>query len=481
MITWLSFVYIAAAFVLSFYGSLGLFTLFIYWLHRYDRIPVPPMPNVWPRVTVQLPLYNEQFVVERLIDAAAALDYPLDHLQIQVLDDSTDETTRLAAAKVIHYQQQGLHISLIHRENRQGFKAGALANGLEQATGDFIAIFDADFQPQPDFLRQTIPHFQDKQLGLVQVRWDHLNQHSSLLTAAQAIAIDKHFAVDQAVRFRANYFPKFNGSGGVWRRQCLDDAGGWQDDTVCEDLCLSTRAILKGWQFRFLPHLTAPAELPTSITAYKNQQARWAKGSAQCLLKFRREMLTYPGQTLVGRLYAVLSMSAYITSGFVILLLLALVPLVYLKYQFPPWMIFFGVAGMGQPILFLLAQRVLHQDWMRRLRYLPALLVIAVGLAPSISRAIVQALVRRHHPFVRTPKGEQGQVTYRMSFDSIVLVELGLALYAAAGLYFCFLRDTYGPAFFFTTCLLGFGLVGLSSLRENKPFRLPLTRPSRNL
>ena len=330
MITWLSFVYLAAAAALSVYGLLGLFTLVVYWRHRHDAVPVPPSPKNWPKVTVQLPVFNEKYVVERLIDAAASLHYPREQLQIQVLDDSTDETTAIAAARVAHYQQQGFNISLHHRHNRQGFKAGALAEGLIKATGEFIAVFDADFQPQPDFLQDIVPHFlAEERLGLIQVRWDHLNQGQSPLTAAQAIALDKHFAIEQVVRFRANYFPKFNGSGGVWRRQCLEASGGWQDDTVCEDLCLSTRAVLNGWQFRFLPQVTAPAELPTSITAYKNQQARWAKGSAQCLLKFGREIVTSQEQSWVGRWYALLSMSAYVTSALVIVLSLALVPLVF--------------------------------------------------------------------------------------------------------------------------------------------------------
>ncbi len=474
MITWLSIIYLAAAAALSVYGLLGLFTLAIYWQHRHHTLPTPPHLAEWPLVTVQLPIFNEQFVVTRLLDAAAALDYPPDRLHIQVLDDSTDETTAIAAARVAYHQQHGCHITLHHRDNRQGFKAGALAEGMKQTQGEYIAIFDADFQSQPDFLRQTIPYFQlDDRLGLVQVRWDHLNHTDSPLTAAQGIAIDKHFAIEQAVRFRANFFPKFNGSGGVWRRECIEDAGGWQNDTVCEDLCLSTRAVLQGWHARFLPHITAPAELPTSITAYKSQQARWAKGSAQCLLKFGREMATCPEQTWVGRWYAMLSMSAYVTSTLVIILLLALVPLVYLQYRFPPWLVVLGIAGIGQPLLFLLAQRFLHRDWGWRLRHLPTLLILAVGLAPAISRAIVQAVIGRNHPFVRTPKGAAGQSVYRLPFDGIVFVELGLALYAAAGLFFCFWHQTYGPAFFFTTCLLGFGLVGLQSLRENWPFAAP--------
>ncbi|MCL4870872.1 MAG: glycosyltransferase [Anaerolineae bacterium] len=468
MITWLSFIYFAAAAALSIYGLLGLFTLAVYWQHRQQQLPAPTPPTVWPKVTVQLPVFNERYVVERLIDAAAALDYPPDRLQIQVLDDSTDETTTLAAARVTHHQQYGLNISLHHRANRQGYKAGALANGMTQANGEYIAIFDADFLPQPDFLRLTLPHLeQEPSLGLIQVRWDHLNRSHSPLTAAQAIAIDKHFAIDQAVRFRANYFPKFNGSGGVWRRTCLEEAGGWQDDTVCEDLCLSTRAVLKGWQFRFLSDVTAPAELPTSISAYKNQQARWAKGSIQCLLKYGGQMLRYPQQAGVGRGYAMLSMSAYVSSLLLIVLLLALLPLIYVQYRFPPGYVFFGVVGMSQPVLFLLAQTILHRRQERPLYHLLTLIVVAIGLAPAISRGIIQAVVGQNHPFIRTPKGGQGAAAYQLPFDTIVLWELGLALYAAAGLLISLHHHTYGPIFFFALCTIGFGLVGVVSLAES--------------
>ena len=265
------------------YGVFGLITLYLYWRHRHEKHPTPLMNEMeWPHVTVQLPLYNERYVVERLIHATVQLDYPVDKLEIQVLDDSTDETVQITQRLVDHYRRQGVNIVLYHREHRQGYKAGALAEALAKTKSEYIAIFDADFCPSADFLQRTIPHFvHNKELGVVQTRWDHLNQNDSILTGAQSIAIDKHFVVDQAVRSRANLFPKFNGSGGIFRRSCMEDAGGWHDDTVCEDLCLSTRAVLRGWRFLILPDIVAPAELPNTISAYKNQQTRWAKGSFQ--------------------------------------------------------------------------------------------------------------------------------------------------------------------------------------------------------
>lgn len=478
MIELLSTTYWLAVAGLSLYGFLGLITLGLYWRHRRDTFPLPELtPAYLPFVTVQLPIYNERYVVNRLIESAVSLDYPAERLQIQVIDDSTDDTTQKAAALVDFYHGQGVNISLTHRNHRRGFKAGALANALVQAEGEFLAIFDADFQPRPDFLRQTIPHFvNDPQLGMIQARWDHLNVTHSPLTAAQAIALDKHFAMEQTVRHRANLFPKFNGAGGIWRNVCLQDAGGWQDDTVCEDLCLSTRAILKGWQFRFLNEVTAPAELPTTIQAYKNQQARWAKGSIQCLLKYGWPILTERRHSVMARLYALLSLSAYATHLLLLLLLIVQVPLLYLGHQFSSNLILLSLAGLGQPLLFILAQHALHPDWPRRLRYFPTMLLVAVGTAPSNSRAILQAILGRPHSFVRTPKGtdsaRNGQReplhSYQFPFDWIVIGEGVLAIYAVLGIRFALRNGHLGSLFFLITCALGFGYVTLLGLQERR-------------
>ncbi len=487
IVEWLSGIYFAAVFGIAVFGMLGLVTLWYYWRHRDDNFPCPKMnPADLPRVTVQLPIYNERFVIGRLLAAATRLNYPGDRLQIQIIDDSTDDTTDIARVLVQRYRAEGYNIQLLHREHRRGFKAGALQEGLKQAEGDFIAIFDADFEPQAEYLLQTIPHFQtDARLGVVQARWGHLNVESSLLTGAQTIALDKHFAMEQTVRHRADLYPKFNGSAGVWRRTCLEDAGGWQDDTVCEDLCLSTRAVLKGWRFRFLNDVEAPAELPTTISAYKNQQARWAKGSTQCLVKFGPAILTDSRQRFLARLYALLSMSGYMTHLLLLVLLLVQVPLIYFGYRPPAAMLLFAIVGIGQPLLFLLGQRELYADWRRRLRFFPTLLLVAIGLAPANTRAIVQAIFGRHHTFVRTPKsgsatlglataGPQGAVPfndkplvgYRLPVDWIVGVELFLAAYAAAGLVLCFISGNLGPTFFMLTCTMGFSYVALASIRE---------------
>lgn len=455
---------------LALYGLLGLLTLFVYRLHRHDRfIATPVAADRLPAVTVQLPLFNERHVARRLIEAVASLRYPRDRLQIQVLDDSDDDTTDLARALTDHYRQQGLRIELHHRRHREGYKAGALSAGLSTATGEFIAIFDADFTPQPDFLLRTMPHFlADPQVGVIQARWGHLNAGESALTAAQALALDKHFVMEQTTRFHANLFPKFNGTAGLWRRACLDDAGGWHSDTLCEDLCLSTRAVLRGWRFRYLRDVVAPAELPASIMAYKNQQARWARGSTQCLFKFGSDILLASAQRPFARIYALLTMAAYSTSLLLIVLLLAQIPLILLRVSLPSWLAVAGVFGVSQPLLFVFSQHALYRDWKRRVQGLPALLLIAIGLSATISRAVLLAITGNRSVFVRTPKqGPNGFVTYKLPFDGVVLAEGALAVYALVAIGIALRHEILGPIPFLLSCALGFGLVAYATLREN--------------
>jgi cellulose synthase/poly-beta-1,6-N-acetylglucosamine synthase-like glycosyltransferase len=464
---------------LALYGGLGLYTLFLFrrmrrQVHfRPEAAPPPPRPDDWPTVTVQLPIYNERYVVERLVTAAVNLDYPRGRLEIQVIDDSNDDTRELTGRLVTRFREQGHDIRLVTRPERSGYKAGALAAALAQAQGEFIAVFDADFQPGPEFLRETIPHFlQDAQVGMVQARWGHLNPEESLLTAAQAIALDKHFAIEQTVRSEADLFPKFNGTAGVWRRSCIEAAGGWQADTLCEDLCLSTRAVLGGWRLRFLPHVVAAAELPASILAYKNQQSRWAQGSTQCLLKFG-PAIWRSSQRRAARLYALLTMSAYATSMLLLLLLLLQLPMLLLDVRPETWWIVFGIFGLGQPALFLYSQRLLYPGWQRRLRSLPALLLVAVGLSVTLSQAVLRAVTGRQRAFVRTPKQGQGGAVrpYRLPLSMGTFIELLLAAYAAGGIALALARGNWGPLFFFATCLVGFGYVGWQGLREGWPGR----------
>lgn len=481
MIQLLIILYWLALAWLSVYGLLGFYTLFLYGRHRRDTYTCPPLPADPPSVTIQLPVYNEPFVVKRLVRAAARQQYPAHRLQIQLLDDSTDKTTETAVRLVAYYQKKGVNISLLRRAERTGYKAGALAAALPQASGDLIAIFDADFVPPPDFLQQTVPHFlADGRVGMVQARWGHLNDQESALTAVQALALDKHFALEQTTRCRAHLFPKFNGAGGVWRRACLEDAGGWQADTVCEDLCLSTRAQLRGWQFRFLPDVVAPAELPPTITAYKIQQARWGKGATQCLRKYTRPILTTPGHSWAARLYALLAMLAYSANLLVILLLLVQLPLMVSGYRPGGWVWLLTLAGLGQPLLFALAQPLLHRDWLWRLRHFPAMFILAMGMTAVMSRAVLQVWYGRTHPFVRTPKrgARPAAANAALPFDWIVLAELALALYCLLSLAIAVAGGHWGAVPFLAAGVLGYGYVCGQSCRElSRPF-MPRQFPS---
>lgn len=492
MVIVLTSIYAFAIILLSLYGLLGFFTLWLYWRNRDQHYPTPLVPDdALPLVTIQLPIYNERFVIHRLLNAATNLDYPQDRLEIQVIDDSDDITADISTSLVQSYLRKGFNIHYLHRSNRNGYKAGALADAFLQARGEYIAIFDADFLPDRSFLKETVPHFINApNLGVIQARWGHLNVGESPLTAAQSIALDKHFMMEQTVRHRANMFPKFNGTAGIWRRACIQGVGGWQNDTVCEDLCLSTRAVLDGWKFLYLANVVAPAELPSSIRAYKNQQARWAKGSIQCFQKYAFQILRDSGNTLMGKIYALLTMSSYITHIVLLVMLLLQIPMLLLNINPPAFLIFFSLLGIGQPILFVLAQKEIYPDWVRRLTYFPAMLFVAIGIAPNNCRAMLQIIFHQKHPFIRTPKGTKRQeparngTSYRFRFDSIIFVELFFALYAAAGLILAINQENYGPIFFLLFCLIGFSYVTwitlLEIVEENKQDRSESVRFSTN-
>src|SRR5581483_232208 len=278
----IGFLYLLIISGLALYGLHNLFTTILY-LHikAYPRNRKIEPVDEWPPVTIQLPIFNEKYTVERLLRAVTGLDYPDGLLQIQVLDDSTDDTAQLVCRLADQYKARGVNIEYIHRDSRQGYKAGALDTGLRSASGQYIAIFDADFVPESDWLKRTVPLFQDPKLGCLQTRWGHTNRHYNSLTRAEAMAIDGHFIVEQTVRSRSDFFLNFNGTAGLWRRACIEDAGGWQYDTLTEDLDLSYRAQMRGWKIDYLPDVVVPAELPSQVEAFKKQQFRWAKGSFQ--------------------------------------------------------------------------------------------------------------------------------------------------------------------------------------------------------
>ncbi|MBI3740908.1 MAG: glycosyltransferase [Chloroflexi bacterium] len=432
-------IYSLAAIGLAIYG-LNYFVTVALWRNRRAQIPSPARVDS-PRVTVQLPIYNEQYVVERLMDAAAALEWDRARLQIQVLDDSDDITSALAHTRAEYHRRRGIDIQIIRRADRAGYKAGALAAGLETARGEFIAVFDADFVPPKNFLNQTLAHFSAQpNLGMVQTRWSHLNADYSALTRAQAIALDGHFVIEQSARSENNLLLNFNGSGGVWRRACIEDAGGWQADTLSEDLDLSYRAQMRGWKFLFLPAVTAPAEIPPQIHAFKRQQFRWAKGSTQCLMKHAARLVRARDLSRVKRAQGLLHLSGYLMNPLLLVVILALVPMLALGIQPPAPLIYFSLATLGPVTLYALSQRALYRDWRARVIYLPVLILLGIGMAWNNSLAVVEALTRQKNTFRRTPKfrverGADAWATkaYALTIGWEVMGELGLGCYALVG------------------------------------------------
>ncbi|GAB4429889.1 MAG: glycosyltransferase family 2 protein [Anaerolineae bacterium] len=473
-------VYVTAALLLAVYAFNTWVLTALYGRHRADAPPTPPRPEeaAWPPVTVQLPIFNEALVVERLIEAVAQLDYPADKLQIQVLDDSTDGTTELAQTRVNELCRRGVNIELIHRDERPGFKAGAMAHGLATSTGEFIAIFDADFAPHPDFLKQTIPHFaQDERTGIIQTRWGHLNRDYSLLTAAQALALDGHFAIEQTARHRAGLMLNFNGTAGVWRRNCIEQAGGWHGDTISEDFDLSYRAQLAGWRCLFLRDVVAPAEVPPQLAAFKRQQFRWAKGSIQVLKKLggqvARAKLAWP-----VKLQALIHMSSYMVHPLMVILAI-ITPLLIIsggtdQIRFP--LIYLSLMSLGPPFMYAVAQKSLHpRRWRGNYRAMPLLMFLGCGVALSNTKAVVEALLGVGNVFRRTPKfnvtarGDRWQESsYRLPLDGLALGELALALYSLAGAVAAALSGHQFAVPFILLYAGGFGYVALQGLWDDR-------------
>ena len=408
------------------------------WLaRRVRREPDAPPPAAWPRVTVQLPVYNEPEMVERLLAAAARLEYPRP-VEIQLLDDSTDETSVIAARAVAALVRAGHRVVHLRRSERRGFKAGALADGLALAEGEALAIFDADFLPEPDFLLRTLPHLLAPGVGVVQARWGHQNRDEGPLTRAQALAIDGHFGVEQPARAGTpGYLGAFNGSAGAWRREAIAAAGGWSADTLTEDLDLSLRAQFAGWRVRYLEGVVVPAELPRTAGALKAQQRRWAQGSIQNARKHWRAVLTAP-LSIAARLEAMLHLTHYFVQPLILLSVLLLVPLdlAVLAGGDRP-----GLATLALPLLlasggptamYLAAQHRLGQRWWARLRDLPWLLLLGTGLCVSNTVGVVRALAGGGGTFERTPKGSRMRAGQGGVALGLVEVAIGLGCFALA-------------------------------------------------
>ncbi len=459
----------------------GLHALWLSWqvLRQPHAARVePPQPDTWPLVTVQLPIYNELYVAQRIIDACARLDYPTDRLEIQVLDDSDDLTSALVLQREASWQARGVDVKIVTRADRKGFKAGALANALPLARGELIAIFDADFLPAPDFLTNTVPYLTGPEAagrGFVQTRWSHLNHNYSTLTRSQALALDGHFVVEQQGRQRAGFFFGFNGSGGVWRRACIEDpaVGGWQADTLCEDLDLSYRAQMAGWTPCYVNELTAPAEIPPTLTAFKRQQFRWAKGSVQTLRKLGRRVWQSE-EPLLKRLFGLFHLGNYLLHPLLLVLLLTALPLMLLDIDPAAPLALLSLTTIGPPLLYAIAQRRLHpRRWLLHMLYLPVLMLLGTGIALNNSRAVWQGLRAEGGDFLRTPKfrveraGDRWQNNvYHLGIDALFFGELALLLYALVTAGVAIYLNKWWSAPFFLLYAAGFGtMVGLSAVQ----------------
>ncbi len=470
LVTFLVWIYLLSAVALALYAT-GTLVLLALWLRcRNQETPAPPLDgHDWPSVTVQLPVYNERAVVGRLIDAVAALDYPRDRLRVQVLDDSTDDTSALIARRVARYARYGLAIAHLRRGSRAGYKAGALADALKQTPDGLIAIFDADFVPAPDFLRLVVPYFlADARLGMVQARWAHLNPDESLLTRGQALSLDGHFVVEQTARSRSGLLINFSGSGGVWRAGCIREAGGWSDATLTEDLDLSYRAQLSGWRCLYLPEVVVPGEIPPQLAAYKRQQARWAKGSTQTLLRLGGRLWRNNRLTFWQKLMGTLHLCQYLVHPVMLLLLVLTPPLLWQGALADLPLAPLGVVSIGPPLLYLFSQRQLHADWPRRMLAFPILLAMGTAMALNNTLAVMEALRGSPNVFRRTPKFRSRawqQSRYALGTDWTPAGEALLALYAAVGGLLALQRAPSLAPFLFVYAW-AFGFVALWSVAE---------------
>lgn len=476
------------AFFLGFILVYSLVQLDLAIKYRKEKRKTPPkvpsLPKDLPYITVQLPLYNELYVVERLLDRVAELDWPSDKLEIQVLDDSTDESFALAAAKVAELQAAGLNIAHIKRPDRKGFKAGALAYGLQRSKGELVAIFDADFLPYANTLKSLVPYFSDPEIGMVQAKWEHLNEGHSLMTRLQAFALEAHFTVEQTGRNSAGHFMNFNGTAGMWRRECIGDAGGWSSDTLTEDLDLSYRAQLKGWKFKYLEQLGAPAELPAAMDALKTQQYRWTKGAAECAVKNLSKVLRSQSLNSKTKLHAVFHLLNSFVFICVFTTAILSLPIILVQDNYPDHEILFQVNMVfGVSMVFLAffywvsmlgPRKGTWKEFFRFLIRYPLFLAISMGLSLHNAIAVVEGYMGRKTPFVRTPKFNMRQSNDKIAGNKylqraigpLTIIELILVFYFAGSLILALSLREYAFVPFLILLCFGFAYVGLSSLLQ---------------
>jgi cellulose synthase/poly-beta-1,6-N-acetylglucosamine synthase-like glycosyltransferase len=468
--------------LLATYGIHRYSLVYLYYKKKKNGTTEPEQKFLeLPRVTVQLPIFNEQYVVDRLLQAVCRLDYPREKLEIQVLDDSTDETVNVARDLVEHYAAQGFQITYRHRTDRAGFKAGALHEGLRSATGEFVAIFDADFVPSPDFLQRTIHHFTEPKIGMVQTRWSHINRNYSFLTEVEAILLDGHFVLEHSGRARHNVFFNFNGTAGIWRRASIEDAGGWQHDTLTEDTDLSYRAQLKGWKFIYRQDVECPAELPVEMTAFKTQQARWAKGLIQTGKKILPRVLK-SDQPFCVKLEAWYHLTANLSYPLMVVLSVLLLPAMVIRF-YQGWfqMLYIDIplflaSTLSISSFYLVSQRELFpRTWPRAILYIPFLMAIGIGLTVTNTRAVVEALIGKQTPFARTPKYRVESkkdvvrsTKYRRRLGWVPWIELLIGSYFVLTVYYAMENENYLTVPFLMLFVCGYWYTGLMSLLQGR-------------
>ena len=474
--------YFVVLILLASYGIHRYVLVYLYYKNKKNHTVKPRGEfSELPRVTVQLPIFNERFVVERLLDAVCGLNYPLEKLDIQLLDDSTDETQAVARGVVDRYAARGFPVTYHHRTNREGYKAGALAEGMKTATGEFIAIFDADFVPPEDFLLRTIHHFTDPKIGMVQTRWTHINRNYSFLTEVEAILLDGHFVLEHSGRARSDVFFNFNGTAGIWRRRAIEEAGGWQHDTLTEDTDLSYRAQLKGWKFVYLQDVECPAELPIEMTAFKTQQARWAKGLIQTGRKILPRVLK-SDQPFHVKLEAWYHLTANLSYPLMVVLSVLLLPAMVIRF-YQGW---FQMLYIDLPLFlastfsissfYLVSQRELFpKTWPRALLYLPFLMALGIGLTVTNTRAVLEALLGKQTAFTRTPKyrveSKKDKIragSYRRRLGWVPWIELLIGSYFALTVYYAVENENYITVPFLILFVVGYWYTGLMSLLQGR-------------
>jgi cellulose synthase/poly-beta-1,6-N-acetylglucosamine synthase-like glycosyltransferase len=425
---------------------------FLYLVNRKKvwGIPTPEMKSAWPKVTIQLPIFNERYMIDRLLKAITALDYPADKFQIQVLDDSTDATKDIVAKLVARYQADGKNIQLLHRDNRSGYKAGALTAGLQVASGDYLAVFDADFIPQPDWLKKAVPFFQEEKVAFVQTRWGHFNVHYNFITRLISMALDAHFVIEQTARAGSGLLMSFNGTAGIWRKQAVENAGGWQGDTLTEDLDLSFRTEMAGWKYIYAPDIVVMSELPAQIEAFKKQQVRWVKGNMQVT----RKLL---GRLVRARLPMGTKIMGVIQLGMLFLpyaaTLMTMILMVPVTLLIPKFLTLFGwtmLSFLGPVFMYSLAKTEFNPNFFKRIVTLPFLTLLGIGISANCTSGIISGFSSKSGVFERTPKYDiQGSYqnwatnSYALSISPITLFELLMGFYVLIPSFYLLEKHIY--------------------------------------